>query len=143
MRVSELMHTPAVTCSTAMTLGEVARMMQDRNVGSVLVTDQVGYLTGIVTDRDLAIRGLGHGRSADITVDQVMTRDVVTVSVHGDVSDAAAIMTKHTVRRVPVVDEMDQPHGVITFDDLVRHLGTEAGALAETVILQSTKLAGP
>ncbi len=141
MRVSEVMHTPAVTCSSSTTLGEVARLMRDRNVGSVLVVDEVGYLAGIVTDRDLAIRAVGEGRSADIAVQQVMTRDVATVSLHGDLSDAAAIMAKHVVRRVPVVDEQDHPHGMVALDDLVRHLGTEADALADTILLQKTRLA--
>jgi len=63
MRVSELMHTPAVTCRPGATMAEVARLMRDRNVGSVVVVDDVGYLAGIVTDRDVAVRGVGEGRS--------------------------------------------------------------------------------
>ena len=143
MRISEVMRTPAVTCRSSMTLGEVARLMQDRNVGSVLVIDKIGYLAGIVTDRDLAVRGLGGGRSADVQVDQVMTRDVATVSIHADVSDAASIMAKRSVRRVPVVDEHDQPHGIVTLDDLLRHLGTEADALSDTVLMQSRNVSLP
>lgn len=137
MRVSELMHTPAVTCPSWATLGQVARLMRDRNVGCVVVVDEIGYLAGIVTDRDLALRGLAEGHSADIPIDKVMTRDVATVSVHADVTDAAAIMTKRRVRRLPAVDEQDHPHGVVTLDDLVRHLGVEADALVDTIILQT------
>jgi signal-transduction protein with cAMP-binding, CBS, and nucleotidyltransferase domain len=140
MRIAELMHTPPVTCPSSMAVGDVARLMRDRNVGSVLVIDQVGYLAGIVTDRDLALRALGEGRSADVAVEHVMSRDVATISIHADVSDAASIMAKRTVRRLPVVDEQDQPHGMVTLDDLVRHHGTEGDALADTVILQSTRL---
>jgi CBS domain-containing protein len=143
MRVSEVMRTPAVTCSTATTLGSVARLMRDRNVGSVIVLDKIGYLAGIVTDRDLALRGLGGGRSADVGVEAVMTRDVATVSIHADTSDAASIMAKRAVRRVPVVDELDQPHGIVTLDDLVRHLGTEADALSDTVLMQCRHLNVP
>jgi CBS domain-containing protein len=111
--------------------------MRDRSVGSVVVIDQVGYLAGIVTDRDLAVRGLGEGRSADVPVAQIMTRDVATVSVHADISDAASIMAKRMVRRLPVVDELDHPHGVLTLDDLVRHLGVEADALVDFIVLQT------
>ena len=102
--------------------------------------DKIGYLAGIVTDRDLAVRGLGGGRSADVAVDQVMTRDVATVSIHADVSDAASIMAKRTVRRIPVVDEHDRAHGMVTLDDLVRHLGTEADALSDTILMQARNL---
>jgi signal-transduction protein with cAMP-binding, CBS, and nucleotidyltransferase domain len=140
MRVSELMHTPPVTCPSSMTVRDVARMMRDRNVGSVVVIDAIGYLAGIVTDRDLAVRCLGEGRSADIAVGDVMTRSVATVSLHTDVSDAAAVMAKRSIRRLPVVDEHDHAHGMVTLDDLVRHLRVEADALADTVIVQTRNM---
>jgi signal-transduction protein with cAMP-binding, CBS, and nucleotidyltransferase domain len=142
MRVSELMHTPAVTCRPNATIAEVARLMRDRNVGSVIVVDAVGYLAGIVTDRDVAVRGVGEGRSGDMAVEYVMSRNVATVPLHADVADAAGIMAKRRVRRVPVVDEEDTPHGLVALDDLVRHLGREADAVADTVMVQVTNLSG-
>jgi signal-transduction protein with cAMP-binding, CBS, and nucleotidyltransferase domain len=140
MRVSELMHTPAVTCRPTATIAEVARLMRDRNVGSVIVVDAVGYLAGIVTDRDVAVRGVGEGRSGDLAVEYIMSRNVATVPLHADVADAAGIMAKRRVRRVPVVDEDDTPHGLVALDDLVRHLGREADAVADTVMVQVTNL---
>jgi len=140
MRVSELMHTPPVTCRPNATIAEVARLMRDRNVGSVIVVDAVGYLAGIVTDRDVAVRGVGEGRSGDMAVEYVMSRNVATVPLHADVADAAGIMAKRRVRRVPVVDEEDTPHGLVALDDLVRHLGREADAVADTVMVQVTNL---
>jgi signal-transduction protein with cAMP-binding, CBS, and nucleotidyltransferase domain len=143
MRVSELMRTPAVMCGPSATIGDVARLMRDRNVGSVLVMDGIGYLAGIVTDRDVAVRGAAEGRSAEVEVDQIMSRDVATVLVHADVSDAAAIMAKRRVRRLPVVDEDDTPHGVVAFDDLVRHLGHETDSLVDTVVRQAASVYDP
>jgi CBS domain-containing protein len=140
MRVSELMHTPVVTCRPDATIAEVARLMRDRNVGSVVVVDQVSYLAGIVTDRDVAVRAVGEGRSGDLEVEQIMSRNVATVLLHADVSDAAGIMVKRSVRRLPVVDEDDRAHGVVALDDLVRHLGREADAVADTVMLQAANL---
>ena len=140
MRVSELMHTPPVTCRPNATIAEVARLMRDRNVGSVIVVDAVGYLAGIVTDRDVAVRGVGEGRSGDLAVEYVMSRNVATVPLHADVADAAGIMAKRRVRRVPVVDEEDTPHGLLALDDLLRHLGREADAVADTAMVQVTNL---
>jgi signal-transduction protein with cAMP-binding, CBS, and nucleotidyltransferase domain len=140
MRVSEVMRTPAVTCRPSSTLGEVAWLMKDRNVGSVLVIDGIGYLAGIVTDRDVAVRGVGHGLSADVAVERIMSRDVATVLTQADVADAAAIMAKRRVRRLPVVDEDDTPHGVVALDDLVRHLGRETDALVDTVVRQAANV---
>lgn len=142
MRVSELMHTPAVSCRPDSTMGEVARLMRDRNVGSVLVVDGVGYLAGIVTDRDVAVRGVGEGRTADVAVEEVMSRNVATVPLQADVSDVAAVMVKRTVRRVPVVDEDDTPHGIVALDDLIRQLGHDADAVSDTVMLQAANLPG-
>ncbi len=140
MKVTELMHTPAITCRSSTGIAEVAQLMRDRNVGSVLVIDEIGYLAGIVTDRDLAVRAVAEGRHDDTAVEHVMSRDVATVNLHGDVSDAASTMAKRMVRRLPVVDSDDRPHGMITFDDLIRHLGSETDALADTVILQASRL---
>jgi CBS domain-containing protein len=114
--------------------------MSDRNVGSVVVVDDIGYLAGIVTDRDVAVRGVGQGRSGDVAVDRIMSRSVATIPLHADVSDAAAITAKRCVRRLPVVDEDDTPHGMVALDDLVRHLGREADAVADTVILQAANM---
>ena len=143
MKVTEVMHSPAVMCRTTATLHDVARLMSDRNVGSVVVVDKIGYLAGIVTDRDLAVRGFGQGRSAESHVDRVMTRDVATVSLHADVSDAAAIMAKRLVRRLPVVDEVNHIYGMVTLDDLLRHLGSETDRLVDTVLMQSRHYAIP
>jgi CBS domain-containing protein len=143
MKVAELMHSPAVTCRSSAALADVALLMSDRNVGSVIVVDNVGDLAGIVTDRDLAVRGLGGRRTADSSVDQVMSRDVATVPLHSDVSDAAALMAKRMVRRLPVVDEQSHVCGVVTLDDLVRRLGSDADRLADTVLMQSRHVSIP
>lgn len=130
MKVTEVMHTPAVTCRPEDTLGEVARMMASHDVGSIVVIDRVGEVAGIVTDRDLAVRGMGRGHSADVAVEEVMSRDVATVDPHEDVTVAAATMVKRSVRRVPVVDGFNI-HGVVALDDLIRLAGRQADELGD------------
>ena len=137
MRVSDLMRTPAVVCRPTATLRDVAQLMDVRNVGSVCVIDNIGYLAGIVTDRDIAVRGTGAGRSPDVSVTEVMTRDVATVLPSSDVVEAAAIMQKRGVRRVPIVDHMGHVHGVVTLDDLMRNLSHEADTLNDTLTAQT------
>lgn len=133
MKVSEVMHTPAVVCRPGTTAGQAARIMADRNVGSVLVVDNVGEIAGIVTDRDIALRGVARGRSADIPVEELMTRDVASVDPRADVASAAATMIKRRVRRVPVVDEMGHAHGLVAYDDILRTLWRQGDELADVL----------
>lgn len=140
MRVSDLMHTPAVTCRPGATLREAATVMEERQVGCVVVIDAVGEVAGMVTDRDLALRAIGRGRSADIHVDEVMTRDVATISPRADIHEAAGIMMKRAVRRLPVVDEHGVIHGLVALDDLVRNLGQQAEELSGLLVEQATGL---
>lgn|SRR5690606_35502032 len=142
MRVSHLMHTPAVTCRSGAPIGDVARLMRDRNVGSVIVVDDIGYLAGIVTDRDIAVRGVAEGRSAETPVEEIMSRNVATVPPRADASDAAVLMLKRRVRRLPVVDDDGVAHGMVALDDLIRQLGRDADALADTVMVQAADLPG-
>ena len=140
MRVSDVMHTPAATCGTSATLREATHMMDTKNVGCVVVIDAVGEISGIVTDRDVALRAVARGRSADITVDEIMSRDVATISPRADIHEAARIMMKRGVRRLPAVDEHGMIHGLVALDDLVRNLGHEAEELSELLVVQATRL---
>jgi CBS domain-containing protein len=136
MRVSELMHTPAVTCTPDETVGAVARLMAARNVGSVVVIDAVGEVAGIVTDRDITIRGVAQGRSGDLPVEIVMTRSVATVDPGADIADAAATMMKRRVRRLPVVDQRGKAHGVVTLDDVMRNVARQADEVGDLLLAQ-------
>jgi signal-transduction protein with cAMP-binding, CBS, and nucleotidyltransferase domain len=140
MKVTELMHTPAVTCRPEQTVGEVAGMMESHDVGSVVVIDRVGEVAGIVTDRDIVLRGVGRGRSADIAVEEVMSRDVATLDPHADVADAAATMIKRRVRRLPVVDEFGTVHGLVALDDLIRLTGRQADELGDILRDQASTI---
>ena len=136
MRVSEIMHTPVVSTGPHATLREVANLMKARNVGCVVIVDQMGYLAGIITDRDIAVRGVASGRSPDVPVDAIMTRDVATVLPNADVATAETTMRKRGIRRLPVADDMWQPHGLISLDDVLRSFGHEVDTMADTVAEQ-------
>jgi signal-transduction protein with cAMP-binding, CBS, and nucleotidyltransferase domain len=140
MRVSELMHTPAVTCTSTTTVSAVARLMATRNVGSIIVIDAVGEVAGIVTDRDIAIRGVAQGRSGDIAVEMLMTRNVASIEPGADIADAAATMMKRRVRRLPVVDDRGHAHGVVALDDIVRNVTRQADEIGDLLLVQTSQL---
>jgi signal-transduction protein with cAMP-binding, CBS, and nucleotidyltransferase domain len=140
MRVSELMHTPAVTCTSTTTVSALARLMATRNVGSIIVIDAVGEVAGIVTDRDIAIRGVAQGRSGDIAVEMLMTRNVASIEPGADIADAAATMMKRRVRRLPVVDDRGHAHGVVALDDIVRNVTRQADEIGDLLLVQTSQL---
>ena len=98
--------TPGVrTVSPAQSLADAAEVMKGEDVGSVPVV-QEGRLAGIVTDRDIVIRAVADRRDPQtVKVEEVASRDLVTVEPEQDLDEALALMARHQVRRLPVVEE--------------------------------------
>lgn len=140
MKVSEVMHTPVVSVAPTATIQDAARLMDEHNVGCLVVVDHLGYLAGILTDRDIAIRGVASGETGDAPVESVMTRDVATIPPGADVSSAQQLMLKRRVRRLPVTDDMWRPHGMIAMDDVLRILGHEIDAVTDTLLAQDAHI---
>jgi CBS domain-containing protein len=100
--------------------------MGAHGVGSLLVVTG-DHLTGIVTDRDLSVRGIGAGRSARDQIAVVMTADPVTIQGSSDIFDAFKAFQSGGVRRLPVLED-DDLAGIISVDDLLLALVLELGA---------------
>jgi CBS domain-containing protein len=97
--------TPGVrTVSPSQSLAEAAEVMKGEDVGSVPVVEE-GRLAGIVTDRDIVIRAVAERRDPQtVKVDEVASRELVTVDPEQDMDEALALMARHQVRRLPVVE---------------------------------------
>ena len=81
-----------------------------------------GRLTGMVTDRDIAIRVVAEGRDPQSTpVREVASKDLVTVDPQQDLDEALRLMAQHQVRRLPVVEEDGRLVGVVAQADVARH----------------------
>jgi CBS domain-containing protein len=102
------------------TIREVAQIMRERSIGDVLVCDDDGRLCGIVTDRDLVVRGLAEERDPEGTpVGDVCSTRIVTVRADDSVDEAVRLMRDNAIRRVPVLDQ-DIPVGIVSIGDLAR-----------------------
>jgi CBS domain-containing protein len=135
MRVRKCLRKAAVTVSPRCTLQEAAALMQECGAGAVPVVDG-DSLVGIVTDRDIAIRGTARGTEADRHVEDDMTGAPVTIQGSDDLLDALAVLRHAGVRRLPVLDESDLA-GIVTVDDLlvlVGELATVATPVADSVL---------
>ena len=120
-----------VTVSADTTVSDVAELMDHHAVGAVLVTEGERP-TGIVTDRDLAVRVLARRLPPDARVDSVMSTDVVTLPADADLREATRLFAEHPVRRLPLV-EGGRVVGVLTMDDLMVDAIGDLAALVRPV----------
>ena len=104
MKVRELMTTEPTTVEPKATLGEAATLMKQNDCGSIPVVEG-GRLVGIVTDRDIVVRGVATGKDPKTQrVSEVMSADPVTIGPENDVGDAEKKMSDRQIRRLPVVE---------------------------------------
>jgi CBS domain-containing protein len=111
-----------VTASASAAVREVAELMRERNVGSVVLVDEAEVPVAFVTDRDLTVSVLADGRDVSDRAADHANAPVVTGSPSMDVEEAAELMVSHGIRRLPVVDA-DRLTGIVTLDDLAVRAG--------------------
>jgi len=138
MRVKELMTT-SVTCVRPDTsIEQVAKQMKQENVGSIPVCDDRGQVLGIITDRDIVIRSVSNDNRPK-TAQEIMTKNLVVADPNMDTHQAALLMAKYQVRRLPVV-ENNQLVGMLAMADIARKpiYVDEAGDALSAISKQST-----
>lgn len=132
MTVETVMRTHVVTARPDDLVDNVAGKLNDVNVGSVVVVDD-DRPVGIVTDRDISVRlDANWTNTRNVTVEEVMSTDLVTLEPETTVIEACRTMAEHSIRRVPIVDD-DELLGIVTQDDLLVMLAEEIENLAEVV----------
>jgi CBS domain-containing protein len=120
--IRDVMTESVVTAPSSAAVREVAELMRERHVGSVVLLDEAGSPEAIVTDRDLAVGVLADGRDPADRAGDHASAPVVTGTIDMDVSAAAELMVAHAIRRLPVLDG-DRLTGIVTLDDLVVRTG--------------------
>jgi CBS domain-containing protein len=150
MNVRKIMTAPAVTVKANSSVLALARLLSEKHVSGAPVVDDSGALVGIVTEQDLLRRHeiatekerpwwlrmlVGESVLADEYVkahakqiSDIMTRNVVTVSPTDSIRHLVDVMEKHSIKRVPVI-ENNQVIGVVSRSDLVRMFAESHGAL--------------
>jgi CBS domain-containing protein len=119
-----------VTTEPEKTLRDVAKTMEEENVGSVVVVEG-GEPVGILTDRDITVRAVARGLDADeTTAREMMTDDLVVVNANDTIDELIETFDAADVRRMPVVDG-NEIAGIVTLDDIAVLLSVELGGIAE------------
>lgn len=118
MRVRDIMSTEVVCCDVGASLQTAASRMLEARVGSVVVTDE-GDPVGILTETDVLGAGVRAGRPfEELPVRTAMSRPLETVGPDASVSTAVATMTRHGIKKLPVVEGLSVV-GVVTATDVV------------------------
>ncbi|MFZ7942173.1 MULTISPECIES: CBS domain-containing protein [Bacillaceae] len=132
-KIREIMTDDVDCCTLLDNMFEVAVKMKELNVGAIPIVDQE-RLVGMITDRDIVIRGVAEKHPGSTKVEDIMSRTLVTVSPDTTSKEAAMLMAEHQVRRLPVV-ENGELVGIVSLGDFaIRELTDDQAKEALTEI---------
>ncbi|MEB3774471.1 MAG: CBS domain-containing protein [Desulfurococcales archaeon] len=115
----DIMSTPPITVKENTPMREVARIMCDKKIGSIIVVGFDGKIRGIITERDMTCAVGKAEASLDMPAWEFMTPDPVTVSAETPIMDVLDKMRDLGVRHIPVVDNEGTPIGMISARDIM------------------------
>jgi len=114
-RAESVMILEPVTINPDATVAEALNLMREYKIGGIPVTDRNGILKGIVTNRDLRFEN-----NSSRKISEVMTTDLITSDNQVNLEEAARILQKHKIEKLPVVDENNKLIGLITYKDITK-----------------------
>ena len=129
MKISEVMTTDVETIGADQTAREAASFMLRADAGSIPVCEG-DKVVGMITDRDIAVRGVAEGRGPDTPVSDLMSDGIICAREDEDVDTVARRMSEEQIRRLPVLDADDKLCGIISLGDLARETRGEAAEQA-------------
>lgn len=136
MPVGHLGPDEVTTVQPGTTVDEIVETLESENVGSIVVEED-GEPVGLVTDRDIALQATQTDDIASLSVEEVMSKDPVTLQEDAEGIEISRTINEHNVRRIPIVDENGELTGIVTLDDLVATIGEQLDNVADTIEAQS------
>lgn len=132
--IGDICSKPAVTAAPETTVQEAAHRMRTRKVGALVIVNGKGEPTGILTDRDIVVGVVASGQDpAKTQVGALVRRKPAVIREDQGILDATKLLSKHGVRRLPVVSKEGKLTGIISLDDLLMLLGSELNHIASTL----------
>ncbi|MBS4189093.1 CBS domain-containing protein [Bacillus sp. FJAT-49705] len=125
-KIQDIMTNDVDCCSLLDNIYEVAVKMKELNVGAIPIVDNE-KLVGMITDRDIVIRCVADKNPPSSKVEDIMSKELVTVTKDTDAHEAASLMAKHQIRRLPVVDG-EKLIGIVSLGDFALHKLTDEKA---------------
>src|SRR3954470_4994652 len=102
-KIRDIMTEEIECCTLLDNIFEVAVKMKELNVGAIPIVDQE-KLVGMITDRDIVIRGVAEKHPGSSKVEDIMSNNLITISPDATSREAAKLMAEHQIRRLPVVE---------------------------------------
>jgi len=119
IRVADIMSTPPITAGENAPVEEIAKIMNENNIGSVMIVDSRGVLTGIITERDL-IYAIANGKiGKGLPAYMIMTENPVTIEPGSPIDEALQKMRENNIRHLPVVNSEKKPVGMVSLRDVI------------------------
>ncbi|WAH38194.1 CBS domain-containing protein [Alicyclobacillus dauci] len=132
MKLEQVMTTNVQCCCGTDSIQKAAQAMKNYNCGLIPVCENKKVI-GTITDRDIVLKAVAQGKS-DARVEHCMSNTVVTATPDTDVHEAADIMAKHQIRRLPVVNSSGELCGIVAIGDLATvdiHVNEAGDALSK------------
>jgi CBS domain-containing protein len=120
MKVGDLVRTPPVTTEPEASLMDAAKLMSGLRIGLLVVLDPLdkAKMVGVISERDV-VTAVAKGGSIYAPIENLMTKQVISISKDARLDEAAMTMSKFSVRHLVVVDEAGKPFGVVSIRDIV------------------------
>ncbi len=134
--LKDIMNPNLVAVYADTTIPDVARLMEQKNVGSVLVVDTESRPKGILTDRDIVVRCIGeheHASLEECRAGDLMSEPVLSLSENEGIYQCAKLMREQHARRIAVVDGEGRATGIISAVDILSIISNELMHLSEAV----------
>jgi CBS domain-containing protein len=132
MKISEVMTRDVRIADPDMTIAEAAQLMAELDAG-VLPVANSERLIGMLTDRDIAIRGIGQGLGPKTKVSEIMTEDVKYCYEDDSCADVAKNLGEIQLRRLPVVNRDKRLVGIVSIGDLAVTMGPDGEAVGDSL----------
>lgn len=116
MKIAEIMTTDVETCPPTVTIQDIAAKMREINVGSIPICEE-GRIVGIVTDRDIVLRCIAEELGADAPISEIFSETLITGTEEMLIEEAASLMARHQIRRLPIVRK-EQVIGIVSLGDI-------------------------
>lgn len=116
--IKDYMKTQVITVEKSASIKDVAKVMTEKNIGSVIVVEG-SKPVGIITERDI-VKAIGKGKDLNAKAEEIMTTSLITVREDSPITGALALMRQFNIRHLPVVDDKGNLKGILSIRDVAK-----------------------